>query len=56
MGSFLIGSLRKVLANLRGKGKTLEITVPKSRKKGLSYKCANYPCRNYPLTSARRFK
>ena len=53
MGSFLMGSLRKVLANLRGRAKTLEITVPKSRKKGLSYKCANYPCRNYPLTSAR---
>ena len=41
MGSFLIGSLRKVLANLRCKGKSLEITG------------ANYPCRNYPLTSAR---
>ena len=53
MGSFLMGSLRKVLANLRGRAETLEITVPNSRKKGLSYKCANYPCRNYPLTSAR---
>ena len=46
-------SLRQVLANLRGRAKILEITVPKSRKEGLSYKCANYPCRNYPLTSAR---
>ena len=27
--------------------------MPKSRKKDLSYKCANYPCRSYPLTSAR---
>ena len=27
-----MGSLRQVLANLRGKAKTLEITVPKSRK------------------------
>ena len=49
MGSFL---LRQVLANLRSKANTLEITVPKSRKMGLSYTCANYPCRNYPLTSA----
>ena len=32
MGSFLMGSLRKVLANLRGRGKILEITVPKSRR------------------------
>ena len=53
MGSFLMGSLRKVLANLRGRGKTLEITVPKSRKKVLSYKCANYPFRNYLLKVAR---
>ena len=53
MGSFLMGSLRQVLANLRGRAKALGMTVPKSRKKGLSYKYANYPFRNYPLTSAR---
>ena len=34
MGSFLIGSLRQVWANLRGRAKTLEMTVPKSLKKG----------------------
>ena len=31
--SFWVGGLQKVLANLRGWGKTLEITVPKSHKK-----------------------
>ena len=36
MGRFVMGSLTQVLAKLRGKAKTLEITVPKSRKKGLS--------------------
>ena len=44
MGSFLVGSLQKVLANLRGKGKTLEITAPKLRKNGLSYKCCDPKC------------
>ena len=34
MGSFSMASLRQVLANLRGKAKTREIIVPKSRKKG----------------------
>ena len=47
-----MGNLRQVLTNLRGKTKTLEIAVLKSRNKGLSYKYANYPCYNYPLTFA----
>ena len=49
-----MGGLQKVLANLHDRGKkNLEITVPKSRKKGLSCKCANYTCGNYPRTYAR---
>ena len=33
MGSFLLGSLRQVLANLRSRAQTLETAVPKSCKK-----------------------
>ena len=47
----LMGGLRQLLAKLHSRVKTLEIAVPKSRKKGLSYTCAKYPCRHYSLPS-----
>ena len=54
VGSLLMGSLRHVLANLRGKAQTLEKKKysQNQARKVCHRNVKNYPCRNYPVTSA----